>query len=195
LTVIAAVADGTTVTMAADTGEPIASTWQGAARKIRRVDIPHAGPALLAAAGAGGGMAVACAWLDSTDAAADVSHDPAYHRGDLDTWADVIARRLTEACATATPPLTEPDRDGMTAPSAIYLLGYRGKLWHLLAHHALPVPDGIAAIGVGADLALGWMLGAPLTPPAGLVTGAVLAACQRIPYCTAPEGPLVESLT
>lgn len=189
MTVIAAVADGATVWMAADTGETVTGTWQGHARKIRRVGLPHdAGTILLATAGAAGAMTTA-------QRAIPDGPDTLIPDGDLDTWADDLAIHLTQACAATSPPLTEPDRDGMTVPSGIWLLGYRGRLWHLLAHHALPVPDGIAAIGAGADIVLGWMLGAPSTPPDGLVTGAILAACQRIPYCTAPDGPTVESLT
>lgn len=203
MTVIAAIADGSTVWMAADTAEPVNGTWHGAARKIRCIHIPHAGPALLACTGAAGLMATAVAWLDSPDAAGDSTLDPAYHHGEIDTWADHLAINLTRQAASAVPPLTEPDQGGMTALSGTWLLGHAGRVWHLLTHHALPVPDGVTAVGSGADLALGWMLGArdlahfnggiPVYPR-DLVTGAVTAVCRRSPYCSAPDGALVEVL-
>ena len=198
MTVIAAVADDTGVWMAADTGEPVGGTWHGAARKIRRVQLPNGGgEILLGVAGGGGLMALAERAIPTCD-------DPCAIPGDdLDTWADFIARHLTEAAATAVPPMTEPDRDGMTVLSGMWMLGYRGRLWHLLTHHALPVPDGVTASGVGADLALGYMLGArdlarynSGSPVYGrdLAAGAVKAAVLRIPYCSAPDGPIIEHL-
>ena len=196
MTVIAATADGTHVWMAADTGEPVHGTWHGHARKIRRVHLPHgAGTVLLGVAGAAGLMTLAEHVIPTCDDTRSIPD------GDLDEWADYLAHYLTVTAATAVPPVTEPDRDGMTTPSGAWILGYRGRLWHLLTHHALPVPDGLTAIGAGADLALGWMLGArasadggtPWTPEA-LVAEAVKAACTRLPYCHAPDGPTVERL-
>lgn len=207
MTIVAALADGDRVWMAADTGEPIDGSWAGTARKIRRIHLPGASECLLAAAGAAGVLAVAeraitAAGETSADAHRIKPSDP------LDKWADRLALYLTKACATAIPPLTEPDRDGMTTVSGTWLLGYAGRLWHLLTHHALPVPDGVIGLGVGADYAVGWMSGhlaarsgirdqadalRGLASPA-LVRDAVTAACARIPYCTAPDGPLIEEL-
>ena len=203
MTVIAALADGRTVWMAADTAEHVGGTLAGRARKIRRVDLPYdAGTVLLAVAGAAG---FAVRAQHAIAHATDETAGRLIPDGDLDTWADNLAAHLTEVCAGSSPPLTEPDRDGMTVPSGIALLGYRGRLWHLLAHHALPVPDGIAALGVGADFALGWLTAAitqiPIremvmtgAQPALLVRDAVAATCARLPYCAAPDGPLAEIL-
>jgi hypothetical protein len=90
VTVIAALADGHTVWMAADTAEHVSGTLAGTARKIRRVNLPHyAGTILLGVAGAGG-LAVAARTIEHP--APDVNLIP---DGDLDTWADNLAVYLT----------------------------------------------------------------------------------------------------
>jgi ATP-dependent protease HslVU (ClpYQ) peptidase subunit len=195
VTVIAALADGHTVWMAADTAEHVSGTLVGTARKIRRVNLPHyAGTILLGVAGAGG-LAVAARMIERPAPDVDLIPD-----GDLDTWADNLAVYLTGIAAKSTPALTEPDRDGMHIPSGSWLLGYQGRLWHLLAHHALPVPDGMTALGAGIDYALGWMTAALSSSLATgarqeqIVRDAVTATCARIPYCAAPDGPLAEIL-
>lgn len=192
MTVVAAIADRRRVWMAADTAVHTSDLQQGAVRKVRRVRTLGGGEVLLAVTGAAGLMRVARQVLEGP--AAERCQDPAAYGADLDDWAEDLASAFTSAAAGMTPPLVEPDRDGMTTVSGSWLLGYGGRLWHLHTHSAVPVDDGVAAIGVGAGVALGWMLALRTGDPGQVVCGAVLAASGRVPYCAAPGGPAVEVL-
>ncbi|MFD4457684.1 hypothetical protein [Nocardia sp. NPDC058480] len=80
---------------------------------------------------------------------------PAFHRKDPDSWASEVARRITELLATASPPLTIEEQDGVTAIDGNLLLACDRGLWLIQTHAAMRVRPGIAAVGSGRDLALG----------------------------------------
>lgn len=194
MTVVAAIADRRRVWMGADTAVTTGDLQQGDALKVRRLRTPGGHEVLVGVTGAAGLMSVAARVLANRGPDPRIDLEPDPEGGDLDLWAQTLAEAFTEAAAAASPPLTEPDRDGMVCVSGSWLLGYAGRLWHLHTHSALPVVDGVAAIGIGAGVALGWMLALRTGDPGQVVSGAVLAACARVPYCAAHGGPVVHVL-
>lgn len=197
MTVVAAVARDGQVVIAADRATNYKNQAAWGARKVRRIDVATPGmirrEALLALAGHGGGLA---AVLQSP---LDLPPMPFTDvEDDLDDWADAMAAATTGILAGLQPPLLDDDGDGMSATGADYLLGVNGRLWYLFTHHACRVVDGVAAIGIGSEVALGAMhvalahAAAPLTATAV----AVDLACRLSPGCSlGPTGkPLIETL-
>ena len=192
MTVVAAVARDGHVTMAADTCTNYAGTDLCGAVKIRTLRwTSPSGPdaALIAASGNGALAAVAAREVRlSTDngAVPDASNVAA-----VQSWADEIATAVAEVMAKQSPPILDENRiDGAL------LLGWSGHLFYLFTHQAARVPDGVAALGTGTDVALGAMhtaLDAGASPESA-TTGAVLLACQLISGCRVDaSGPLVRS--
>jgi hypothetical protein len=203
VTVIAALADGHTVWMAADTATNYQGTYVPSSRKIIRVEFPNDGAqVLLAASGDGGILPVAARIIRGTGAGDDPHPLNPSNWEDLDVWATEVAETITRGLADVTPPLTCSRGEGSSpGMDGAFLLAHAGRLWYLFTHQANRVTDGIAVLGAGADYALGYLECATdwpheeNIPPERIVRDAVAATCTRIPYCHAPNGPLVEVLT
>lgn len=97
---------------------------------------------------------------------------PIVGEDDVDAWAQATAEAITEIAAEHT--LVSGEDDGRTDWEG--LLAWRGRLWQLGHHVALPI-DTYAAGGSGAGVALGAMWALHGTQPASVVAErAVLAA-------------------
>jgi ATP-dependent protease HslVU (ClpYQ) peptidase subunit len=192
LTVVAALADGQRVVMAADTASNYAGTQIQGARKIRRVEFPTGGGGMLVAGSGSGAIFAVLAGLD-VEAMPPTGDSAAV----WDAWAERVASTFTNRLTTMTPPLLRSTEGGGQQIDGAFLLGAGGRLWYLFTHQAVPVPDGIAALGSGGDLALGVLnstdlRAVPLQVP---VVRAVEVACKYDPYCAVTaDGPVVETL-
>lgn len=171
MTTIAALADGQTVWMAADSCTNVYNRpLPGAARKIRRL---HVGDdtALLGYCGDG-------ALPSLIDASLTVERPD--NNNDLDTWANAVARAITELAVDAGL-VEEGHLDGSV------LLGFRGRLWVLTHMQAVVITDGICTLGSGEGPAIGVLDALVGTRPADqLVRLAVELACHRDRYSEPP---------
>lgn len=181
MTVIAAVARDGHVVMAADTATNYVGTRIDGAAKVRRVDL-WGEPVLLAASGNGALLAVIARELPASDPI----------NGSGQEWADEVASSISEILAAQAPPLLED-----SSIDGALLLGWRGRLCYVFTHMATFVPDGIAAMGAGTDLALG-VLNAALSrgaDPEEAAREAVMLACRHAEGCgVGVAGPLVVHL-
>lgn len=182
MTTVAALAVNGEVHMAADSltnvyDRPIID----GARKIRRKLVGTGGGEALVAVCGDGGLADLIAYQLFLDAAPGVGED-------LGPWAAAVAKAVTELAVEAG--LTEGGRlDGTL------LLGFRGRLWTLTHAQAIPIPDGVAALGSGEGPAMGAMdvLRATDTALADVVRAATVVAIGRDKHSAEPV--YVESLT
>jgi ATP-dependent protease HslVU (ClpYQ) peptidase subunit len=135
------------------------------ARKIRRLPVGNY-EALMGVCGSGGLADLVAYRLELDDSPGD-------HPGDVDRWAATVAQAVTELAVEAG--LTEGGHlDGHL------LLGFRGRLWTIVHSQAIPIPDGVAALGSGEGPAMGvldTLLGE--VPPSEAVHRAVQVACNR----------------
>lgn len=178
MTVVAAVARDGAVLMAADRQTNYATQAVYGARKIYRLGARR--EVLLAAAGNGAlpGMLARHLQVDEVPAARDTDVD------ELLDWAGAVACAATDIAAGATPALLHDDGGHRSLDGAL-LLGYAGHLFYLFTNQAQWVPDGVASLGVGSEVALGAMhtaLRAGQTPEQAAV-GAVELACRFCPGC------------
>jgi hypothetical protein len=115
--------------------------------------------------------------------------------GELDRWADGVAEDICALAVDARPTIT--DADGHV--DVIALLVYRDRLWLLAQQLTQPVLSGVAAIGSGGDLALGYLTGALNNGahPAAALADAVKVACRHDDGCGLYPGmgPALEVLT
>ncbi len=192
MTVVAAIARAGRVVMAADwqTGYGGIQAVFGA-RKVRRLAVGH-DQALVAASGNGALLGVLQRHLtvDAPDAAASLD--------ELQRWADVVASGATEVYAGTEPSLLRgADSDSAASMDGALLLGYRGHLFYLFTHQAVHVPDGIATLGSGSELALGAVhtaLGCQVRPIEA-VRNAVMLASRFCEGCGLDSrDPLFETL-
>lgn len=149
MTVIAAVADGSTVWMAADSRAAAddGRIWHGhpSQPKIARMPVGrHGGHALIGHAGTHrlGVMATRVhlgGEVDVTD------------QDDLNSWAQAAADAYTELAFESVPPAT----DGDGCLDGVWLLGYAGCLWYVTAGDAYRVGLRYSAIGSGGEFAAG----------------------------------------
>lgn len=190
MTVVAALARAGRVVMAADTCTNYQGTHVLGARKIARITVGD-DDALLAASGSGALLGLHTHW---SSAAAPDPDDPA----DVQAWAHEAARALSELAAAQTPPLLADAGGGTQIVDGAFLLGWRGRLIYFFTHQGVVLPDGIGALGMGADYAFGALevgLAGGWADPEGMVEAAVLGACGRYDGCrVAAEGPQVEHL-
>jgi ATP-dependent protease HslVU (ClpYQ) peptidase subunit len=100
---------------------------------------------------------------------------------DPQRWAHLLASRLTQAAMAA-----GCVEDGRMSGSV--LLGWDGRLWTLAHAQAIPMPDGIGAIGSGEGIAIGAVdaLLSMHVPPGVAVLQAVRIACRRDRYSAEP---------
>lgn len=143
MTTVAAVADGTTVWMGADTmtqvyDRPII----GGARKVRRLRSATDVAVLLGVCGMG-----ALAHVLET-AQVELLCEPPTDEASLNRWAGEVCVRAT-AVAAAHHLVEDEQLDGTL------LLGYLGRLWTLSNSVAIPHRDGVAALGSGEGQAMG----------------------------------------
>lgn len=205
MTVVAAIARGGVVTMAADTATNYAGTTVHGARKIHRHRLTGGEDALFAWSGNGALVPVVARHLKLEAPGEDEW---------LDDWANAVAGAVTEIAAEATPPLVESS-EGTTTMDGAGLLGYthggQARLWYLFTHQAVPVAPlsptpssqvAVAALGSGCDAALGALHtevrlsahGMHLHPERACVE-AVRLACTLAPGCyLTGAGPLVETV-
>lgn len=136
------------------------------ARKIRRVPVGDDGGVCLLAVSGAGGLADLMGFRLRLAAAPESAG--------LGRWAADAAWAVTEL-AQAVVLVSESRVDGSL------LLGYGGRLWTLSESHAIPAPDGIAALGSGEGPAIGALdaLLAHGVGPARAVLGAVRIAIDR----------------
>ena len=174
MTTVVAVAYEDSVVMAADSltnvyDRPIPS----GATKIRRVRLEGRGEALLGFCGAGG-----LAMAPDHVTIPDPPDDPAALHG----WAGLVSLTLQEWAASVG--LVEDGRlDGAV------LLGYAGRLWTLSQVHAIPHPDGRAALGSGEGPAIGAldaMLDHARAPIVEAITAAARIAIERDRHSAGP---------
>lgn len=173
MTVIAAIARDGQVVMVGDRQAGYCGSPRYGIRKIRRHGFTNdRGEFLLAVAGSGGPLALLTAELQVHSGPSGA--DPAQ-----DVWAEAVARAVTQVLAESTPP--ELDHSGGESHiTSTLLLGHAGRLWYLQTNVAHPVPDGIASIGSGSDIAMGAMhvaLDLALDPD-DAATRAVVLACR-----------------
>ncbi len=148
MTTIVAAARHGSVWMAADSLVSVCERpLPGAVRKILRLPVGEPGPgqgeALLGVAGDG----ALCGLFRQLVRFGEVgaTGTPV---GDAQSWADRDAWMLT-GIAREHGVLDNDRMDGML------LLAHAGQLWTVVHSQALPHPDGLAAVGSGADAALG----------------------------------------
>lgn len=151
MTTIAAIARDGVVWMAADRRAAVGGlVWTGRTPKITRLGQPdreggRRPDALIGSSGRSAGGSLARYRVSLPKA-------PDPDRVDrCDAWADAVVRRLARAAARAEPAILDEDRD---VPFSA-LLAYAGHLWVLGDQHAQEITGGVAAIGSGAELALG----------------------------------------
>lgn len=175
MTTVAALAADGRVFMAADSctnvyERPIV----GGAHKIRRVPA-GVGSALLGFCGDGG-------LADTVAADLKLDAEPSESDEDRQSWASAVARAVTDLAVGA-----GFIEDGRL--SGTLLLAWRGYLWTLSHAHAIPIPDGVAAIGSGEGPAMGALdvlRELPTVSPAAAVRRAVEIACARDRYSMPP---------
>lgn len=193
MTVIAAVARDGRVVMGADRQTNCENHAVHGARKIRRIPVGDTGGyVLLAAAGNGAMPNLLAQHLKVEQTPGPDDDTPA-----VQDWADVIASAATEVLAGTEPAmLTGGNHDEPRSMDGALLLALRGRLFYLFTHQTAYVPDGVAALGSGADVALGAMHVAldRGDAPDAAVTSAVALACRFSPYCgVGDRGPLLDS--
>lgn len=177
MTVIAGITDGTTTWIAADSCAPDCSglIWPANDKLIRTTAGDSA--VLLALSGSG---RLKGAMRDMLTLA-----DPG--RGDLNTWARDVARRITRVALDQRPPIADPE-DLASGFDGVALLGCRGGLWRLACDTAIPIPRS-GAIGSGGDIAHGAMRGLDMSGHLAdreLVELAVTIACTEQTDCSLP---------
>ena len=174
MTTVLALARGGRVVMAADT---LTNVYErpipDGARKIARLPIrrttPYDGrpPELLIGTAGAGGLLATVRRLEPPLPPTD---------GDLQAWADEIARAVTTAAVDAG--LTDEGRMDGTL-----LLGWAGQLWTLTHYMAIPHADGVAALGSGEGPAIGaldvLLEAYPTQAPGELLTRALRVAAAR----------------
>lgn len=148
VTVIAAVADGTRVWMAADSQatDGHGRIWARAASQTKLVRLAvGADTGLMACEGAGELESIARHRM-KLDHAPDPTDD-----ADCNAWAGAVAESFAELAVERVPPVTTADGaiDGRA------LLGHAGRLWLLAGSAALRIASTFTAIGAGGDYALG----------------------------------------
>lgn len=188
MTVVAAYARDGVVAMAADTAAGSEDRQVLGVRKIRRIRCGTE-PALLSCEGFGG---IACFLAREWDPGTPPLDD------DLDgwqAWADNAASHAGALLHNADLPLTATSNDGLTCHDAS-LLAVAGRLIYIYTHQAVVIPHGPAALGSGADLAIGFLHGTDTSDPKAAVGGAVELACRYIAGCSVEaDGPQVEVLS
>lgn len=174
MTTIAALADGHTVWMAADT---LTNVYErpvfGAARKIRRISLAGEAECLIAASGEGG-------FADMVTRHLKLDGIPG--QDDADDWAASVAEAITDLGVERG--FTE---QGRLAGSL--LLGWGGRLWTVVHAQAIAIPAGIAALGSGEGIAMGAMGHARDTgcsDDAFTVRSAVRIACRYDKHTAEP---------
>lgn len=176
MTTVAALAVDGTVWMAADSctnvyDRPII----GAARKLRAFTVAGTrGERLLLGFAGDGGIPdlLEATWLPA---------DPPSTEHDQHSWVAEHSREITRLAVEA-----GFVQDGRL--DAGILLGWRGRLWSLCHAQAVPIPDGIAAIGSGEGPAMGALdvLRSLDVTPGEAVVRAVTLACARDRYSEPP---------
>jgi ATP-dependent protease HslVU (ClpYQ) peptidase subunit len=171
MTTIAAACDGDLVWMAADTATCVqGNTARGAAVKVYELKV--SGQQKRALIGVTGSGALARFQPEL----------PEITESGLDDWASRCADQFTDWAFERQ--LTEDGQiDGKL------LLGFQGRLWVLLKYQTVPIQETVAAIGSGADFALGalhqWSLETPRDAQRA-VREAVEVACYYDPNCEEP---------
>lgn len=184
MTVVAAIARGGRIVMAADRQTNYGVQAIYGAQKIRRLTVGK-DEVLIACSGNGGLLAVLQRNLYDALVGAAVP-DADAELVEVQRWADTIAAAATEVLAATQPPLLEASSDGSSQSiDGAVLLGWGGYLFYLFTHQAVLVPDGIASLGSGSELALGVMhtaleLG---NDPEGAACRAVHLACRFVDGC------------
>lgn len=111
---------------------------------------------------------------------------------DLDGWALDVALELTRYLWEDVKPALgcRPDSEGPSEVDACFLLGHAGRLWYVDTNAATPARGGVAAIGNGGPIALGYLEGMcdarqPLDGPwaEAAAVGAVRSACRWNTLC------------
>lgn len=170
MTVVAAYAVDGAVHMAADSMNNVYDRpVPGGAVKIVRCDVGSE-PMLIGVCGDGCLASLALRRLDVPPV-----------NGDEDDWAFEVATALTTLAV----------EHGVTNDGRIdgtLLLGWRGRVWTLTHHQAIPHPDGIAAVGSGEGPAIGVLdaLTECGVDPRSAVETAVAVAIRRDRYCGGP---------
>lgn len=194
MTVVAALAYADRVVMAADRLTNYGGTGVYMSdNKIRRIATRSTGEhVLFAASGHGAMLAVIGRHLKIESMPIDSEDED-----DVQDWADAIANAITELMADQTPPILHGNDGDETTINGALLLGWRGHLFYLFTHHAVRVHDGIAALGSGADVALGALHASTALEAEALeaVDLAVRLACRLMDGCGIDErGPYVDVL-
>jgi ATP-dependent protease HslVU (ClpYQ) peptidase subunit len=192
MTVVAALAYADRVVMAADRLTNYGGTGVYMCdNKIRRIVSWNGEHILIAASGHGAMLAVIGRNLKIESMPEDSDQD------DVQDWADAIANAITELMAQQTPPILHSNDGDETTLNGALLLGWRGHLFYVFTHHAVRVHDGIAALGSGADVALGALHASTALEAEALeaVDLAVRLACRLMDGCGIDErGPYVDVL-
>lgn len=186
MTVVAAIARDGQVVIAADRQTNYQNQAVFGARKVRRLILGNARSALLAATGSGGLLNVLTQHLKTDDAP-----PPDADLTTAQDWADVIASAATEVLAKTEPALLSTEQHDQTrAIDGALLLAHGGRLFYLFTHQACHVPDGVASLGSGGEVALGAMHAALAygASPDDAAVGAVLLACRFAGYCGLGDG-------
>lgn len=174
MTTVLALAEGGNVYMAADsTTNAGDEVMPDAARKV--IEVPVGGEtALLGWCGDGALGKVIGRHLKLSGADRPTDHD-------LDAWADRTASAITDIVREAGLVDRETGRiDGAAA------LGFRGRLWIVTDHQAVPVRRGAVGIGSGGDFACGALDAMPTGAPLDRLRRAVAVACARDRYSDEP---------
>lgn len=190
MTVLVGLARNGRVTIGADTANTIANSHVYGTRKAGKLRANGAlrDQSLVAVTGNGALLPLAMS-LDTTD----------YVGGDAD-FGQYVAEKLTAAAFRAEPRLIIQYPDKGEQIDGNVMLGYRGRLWTLLTNQAHEHTDGIATLGVGRELALGYLTGALHHRPQAwsdtdVVDAAVRFTCHHEPWCGIDEsGPYVLEL-
>lgn len=151
MTIIAAVATDSMVTMGCDT----AADYDGTALyladgKILTFTSATGDPVLIGVAGNAGILSIIRRNLTLPECPAAADHALA------DAWADQVACAITALLVEANPPLLMPADGG--SPACIdgtLLLAWKQHLWRIETNSAFRLASDVTAIGSGTDIALG----------------------------------------
>lgn len=182
MTVLVGLARNGRVTIGADTANTIANSHVFGTRKVAKVYTGHENDYCLVAVSGNGALLPLATGLD-------IGWSRTSNRTQANNDADFgqhVATLLTQAAFHAEPRLIIQYADKGEQIDGNVMLGYRGRLWTLLTNQAHEHTDGIATLGVGRELALGYLRGALCFGTGSDIDGvdaAVRFTCQHEPWC------------
>lgn len=150
MTIIAAYSNGVYTAMASDIAVTNGHTFYTTGGKLLEF---HVGDERVLLGGAGNASVLTAVQYGLSIEAVPANAD---FWSDADEWANEVARGVTKLLHEAEPSITtSADNDNAGGIDGIFLLAWRHHIWLLFTHGAMRSADGFAAIGSGAEVAIG----------------------------------------